>query len=128
MYPPTKGEETVNVAAVAFLRTLTMGCKEAGLEWESYRKGFIHQLGEAYVRAYTDGCLSSDRKDDVFTLGRMLLSITVQISTDEKVREKKETEQRKATEEEERKQDVEAKREEETGTPSGASFLAHDID
>lgn len=65
MYPPTRGEETVNIASVAFLRTVTMGCKQAGLEWEEHRKGFSHRLGEAYIRAYTDGCLSSDRKDDV---------------------------------------------------------------
>lgn len=68
LYPAFKGEETVNVAAIALLRTLTMGCPEAKLEWEANRKGFVHQLGEACIRAYTDGCLSSEGKEDVHAI------------------------------------------------------------
>lgn len=68
LYPAFKGEETVNVAAIALLRTLTMGCPEAKLEWEANRKGFVHQLGEAWIRAYTDGCLSSEKREDVHAI------------------------------------------------------------
>ena len=59
MYPPSLGEEVVNVAAVTFLRVLTMWCPEVELEWEVRRMGFETQLGEAHIRAHTDGCLSS---------------------------------------------------------------------
>lgn len=80
---------------------------------------------------------------DVFRLGRMTLTMTVQMSMDEKAREKK---QKKAAEEEEkrRKQDEEeaereeeekreqyeeAAREEEAGIPSlEASSPANDVD
>ena len=60
MYPPSLGEEVVNMAAVTFLRVLTMWCPEVELEWEVRRKAFETQLGEASIRAHTDGCLSSE--------------------------------------------------------------------
>ena len=60
MYPPSLSEEVANVAAVTFLRILTMRCFEVGLKWEVRRKGFEAKLGEASIRAHTDGCLSSE--------------------------------------------------------------------
>lgn len=66
-YPPSQGgEETVNMAAVCFLRALSMRCPEATLEWEAYRKSFSLKLGEASIRATIDGCLRSKYgKDDI---------------------------------------------------------------
>lgn len=60
MYPPSLGEEVANVAAVTFLRILTMRCFKVELKWEVRRKGFEAKLGEASIRAHTDGCLSSE--------------------------------------------------------------------
>lgn len=66
-YPPSNGgKESVNMAAVSFLRAISMQCPEATLEWEAYRKGFTHKLSEASVRAAVDGCLRSQYgKDDI---------------------------------------------------------------
>lgn len=42
------------MAAVTFLRVLTMRCPEVELEREVRRKAFETQLGEASIRAHTN--------------------------------------------------------------------------
>lgn len=49
--PKGRGEETVNMAAVCFLRALSMRRPEATPEWEAYRKTFSLKLGETSIRA-----------------------------------------------------------------------------
>jgi hypothetical protein len=65
---PSSGEDFVNVAAVSFLTTLTMGCKLAKLEWEVYKHRFDVQLGEASIRAITDGRLCSRSRTDIHAI------------------------------------------------------------
>lgn len=50
-------EDVVNLGAVTFLQTASMGCSAAQLDWDAYKQPFKVQLGYASIRAVTDGCL-----------------------------------------------------------------------
>jgi hypothetical protein len=68
MFTQSPGEDYVNVAAVSFLTTLTMGCNLAWLEWEVFKHNFNVQLGEASICAITDGRLCCRARTDIHAI------------------------------------------------------------